>query len=301
VWRVDDRRVPSGSSEHVGDDTPGPRTHTFKPSRAKVETMPTPTLDRITVYPVKSLDGHDLDRATVLEAGGLSHDREWAIADARGDYVTGKRNRPIHRLRSTFDPGRRLALRETGREEVSTFDLDEPDRLQAWLSEFFGEPVTLDRNERGGFPDDTHAAGPTVISTATLEAVAGWFDLPVEDVRRRFRANLEVGGVPAFWEDRLYTDPEHVVAFRVGPVTFEGVNPCQRCAVPSRDPDTGAETPGFRERFVEKRAATLPEWADRAWFDHYYRLMVNTRVPEESVRRELGVGDAIELVEERPA
>lgn len=258
-----------------------------------------PSLARIRVYPVKSLDSHDLDRATLREKGGLSFDREYAIVDAEGNYVNGKRNRQVHRLRSAFDPAGTLTLRETGGDEAETFDLDEPDRLEAWLSDFFGEPVTLERDERGGFPDDTHAAGPTVVSTATLEAVAGWFDLPVENVRRRLRANLEVGGVPAFWEDRLYTDPEHVVAFRVGETVIEGINPCQRCVVPTRDPDTGVETPGFRERFIELREETLPEWAGTAWFDHYFRLMVNTRVPEESVGCELRVGDAVEVVEER--
>jgi uncharacterized protein YcbX len=45
---------------------------------------------------------------------------------------------------------------------------------------------------------------PSVISTATIETVASWFDgLTVEGTRRRLRANVEVSGVPAFWEDRF--------------------------------------------------------------------------------------------------
>jgi hypothetical protein len=81
----------------------------------------------------------------------------------------------------------------------------------------------------------------------------------------------------------------------VGAARFEGVNPCQRCAVPTRDPDTGAETPGFRERFLERREATLPEWAARDRFDHYFRLMVNTRVPPETVGTEVAVGDDLAI------
>ncbi|MFC7176929.1 hypothetical protein [Halosegnis marinus] len=73
------------------------------------------------------------------------------------------------------------------------------------------------------------------------------------------------------------------------------MNPCQRCAVPTRDPDTGEETPGFRERFVERREATLPEFAARGRYDHYFRLMVNTRVPRETVGERVAVGDGIEV------
>ena len=65
--------------------------------------------------------------------------------------------------------------------------------------------------------------------------------------------------------------------------------------MPTRDPDTGAETPGFRERFVTRREATLPEWAAEDWYDHYFRLMVNTRVPRETVGATLSVGDELEI------
>lgn len=120
-------------------------------------------------------------------------------------------------------------------------------------------------------------------------------------MERRLRPNLVVSGVDPFWEDRLYRDRQTAVAFRIGDCAFLGSNPCQRCVVPTRDPETGAETPGFRETFVRKREATLPEWASEAWFDHYFRLMVNTFVPEEAVGESLRVGDDVEILGERPA
>ena len=67
--------------------------------------------------------------------------------------------------------------------------------------------------------------------------------------------------------------------------------------MPTRDPDTGAETSGFRERFVSERKATLPEWANEDWYDHYFRLMVNTRVPRETVGATLSVGEKLEIGE----
>ncbi|MFB6206225.1 MAG: MOSC domain-containing protein [Haloglomus sp.] len=263
-----------------------------------------PHVARLRVYPVKSLDPFERDRVEVLPEGGLALDREFALLDD-GDYVNGKNERAVHRLRSAFEPPATVRLHPNDApDERRTFDLGDADSRAAaerWLSEFFGYAVRVERNERGGFPDDTHAHGPTVVSTATVERVADWFDLSAESARRRLRANVEVGGVPAFWEDRLYPseDRDHVVAFQVGDAVFEGVNPCQRCVVPSRDPDTGEEIENFTERFVERRAAEKPGWAGDAWFDHDFRLMVNTRVPRETVGREIGVGDAVEIIEER--
>ena len=61
------------------------------------------------------------------------------------------------------DENRRI----TTRIEAGDYPLDpETDReaLSTWLSDFFGYPVTLDREPRGGFPDDTVLSGPTVVS-----------------------------------------------------------------------------------------------------------------------------------------
>jgi uncharacterized protein YcbX len=260
-------------------------------------------LDHINVYPVKSLDPHEtMERVTVRPDGGLSYDREFAIVDEDGTYRNGKNDRRVHELRSWFDPkaGRLTLRRNDG--DPAAFDIDDTEGIEAWLSTYFEEPVELRRDESGGFPDDTLASGPTVIAEATIEAVAGWFDdIDAEEMERRLRPNLVVSGVDPFWEDRLYRDRQTAVAFRIGDCAFLGSNPCQRCVVPTRDPETGAETPGFRETFVRKREATLPEWASEAWFDHYFRLMVNTFVPEEAVGESLRVGDDVEILGERPA
>ncbi|GGM62223.1 uncharacterized protein YcbX [Halarchaeum rubridurum] len=265
-----------------------------------------PHLARLRVYPVKSLDPDDRTRARVLADGGLTHDRAYAVRDADGRYVNGKREPAVHGIDATFDPeSHELALRareraaEGGALPATTFAVGEAsgrDAAADWLSAYFGYPVTLEHDGTGGFPDDTTAHGPTVVSTATLDAVADWFDLGTESVRRRFRPTLELGGVPAFWEDRLYADRERVVRFRIGDAVFRGTNPCSRCAVPSRDPETGEAIAGFRETFVERREATRPDWADATWFDHHYRLAVNTAVPEATVGETLAVGDAVEVL-----
>jgi uncharacterized protein YcbX len=93
----------------------------------------------------------------------------------------------------------------------------------------------------------------------------------------------------------LFADRGFGVRVAVGDATLCGINPCQRCVVPSRHPDTGATTDGFRERFVRKRRETLPEWTETDRFDHGFRVMVNTVVPERSWGTTIGVGDAVEI------
>ena len=241
-----------------------------------------PFLSAIYVHPIKALDPLELRSALVLPSGALKHDREFALLDAENRFINGKRNQAVHLLRAHYDANvERVTLTFT--KEGTTISARHPlepgsRRLQRFLQEFFGFPVTLARNEQSGFPDDTDASGPTIVSTATLETVASWFPgLTVDSVRRRFRANLEISGVPAFWEDRLYGGIGQTVKFRIGQTNFEGVNPCQRCIVPTRDPLTAEPIPEFDMRFQERRQLTLPEWASRTRFNHYYRLAVNTR------------------------
>ena len=253
-------------------------------------------VERLTVYPVKALDGMDCESVSILSGGTLAHDREFAMFDADGDVVNGKRTDRVHDIDTGYDP-------DTGTLSVTTDgdsasfelrDAGERTRAAEWLSAFFDVDLTVERDETLGYVD-RREMGPSVISTATLETVASWFDdVTVEGLRRRLRANVEIGGVPAFWEDRFVG--ADAPAFRVGGVRFEGVTPCGRCVVPQRDPDTGEETPGFRERFIERRRETFPEWADRDAFDHFYTLMLIARVPEGDRGADLAVGDPVEVV-----
>ena len=271
--------------------------------------MPAPasaTVERISIYPIKSLDGRSVDRVEVVTNGGLAGDREYALFDSDGDYVNGKNDRQVHPIRASYDgDGARAesVTLSTPEQDATRFDLgavddDTPVPIVDWLSEWFGYPVTLDRNREGGFPDDTTAAGPTIISEATIETVAGWFDdVDSEGMRRRLRPNIVLGGVPAFWEDHLFADRNSRVRFAIGDAEFLGVNPCQRCVVPSRDPDTGDEIEGFTETFVEHRRETMPDWSGGDWFDHEFRLMVNTAVPEASWGETIAVGDELTVGE----
>jgi uncharacterized protein YcbX len=252
-------------------------------------------IEDIRVYPLKGLDGVAVEAAAVLDGGTLAGDREFALFDADGDVLNGKRTDRVHDVRTDFDPGStELTVAVDG--ERRTFDLDaERERAAAFFGDVFGVDLTLERDESLGFVD-RRSMGPSVVSTATLREVASWFEeLTVEGARRRLRANVEVSGVPAFWEDRFVGDD--APAFEAGGVRFDGVTPCGRCVVPERDPETGDPTPGFRERFVEQRRETFPEWADPDAFDHYYTLMLIARVPESDRGQTLRVGDEVAVVD----
>jgi uncharacterized protein YcbX len=298
-----------------------------------------PVLDRITIYPVKSLDGLDVAEARVTSAGGLEHDRRWQLVDMDGRVLNAKRSPLFHAIRAEFDLGGvggvpaaaghtiHLAVDPTavaaraisGIERLpglapASFPLvPGPDGPCGWLSEVFGMRVLLLERAEGGFPDDRDAAGPTLVSTATLEAVAGWFRIDLDECRRRFRANLEIGGCEAFWEDALasparpdleprgselapdlpadpYADlpPPEPREFSIGAARFRAVNACRRCVVPTRDSRTGLVTEQFRDVFEAWRGRTLPADVDAAAWSHRYRLAVNTRVAGSGA---IAVGD----------
>lgn len=271
-------------------------------------------LRRITTYPIKALDSFESTEGQITEGGTIEHDREYAIlakpADkpydpetesaSSGDYINGKRTDAVHRLRSMFDPAARtLTLRVQGETDSRTFDLEDRTELNMWLTDYFDHPASVRQYTASGHHDlhKHDISGPSVISTATLREVASWFSgIGLDSIRRRFRANLEIDGVSPFWEDRLVADHGEAVAFRIGDVRFEGIEPCERCVVPSRDPDTGEAYDGFGRRFIRKRGETRPEWLDSDRFDNDFRLMTVTNIPKSEWSKTLQVGDSVEVI-----
>lgn len=237
-------------------------------------------LIRIDLFPIKSLDGVAVPSATVLPGGGLAQDRRWRMVDRQGRTINGKRTAGVHRVAARFDVERELLwLDQRGGSQPRAFHLvEERAAVERRLSELLDIELTLVEDAQHGFPDDPDASGPTVISTATLEAVASWFgSLTLDQVRARFRTNLEIGGVPAFWEDRLVGDDQVEIPFSIGSVKLAGVKPCPRCIVPTRCAETGEVTVAFAPIFSKRREQTLPDFAPRSRFDDFYRLAINTR------------------------
>ena len=267
-----------------------------------------PRLVNIRLHPIKSLDPLYVPEARISPSGGLALDRAWALYSVDGKWVNGKRTQAIHLIRASYSPDlREVTLSVPGDlREIPTRTFAFPgahDDAAEWFSVFFDQQIIV-RYSENGFPDDTVASGPTIVSTASLESVANWFGpmpqgfpgISVNEARERFRATLEINGVPAFWEDQLFGEDERsVVRFKIGEVNFEGSNPCARCPVPPRNPQTGEILEGFQKRFTQLRESTLPPWSPRSRFDHFYRLSTNTRVAPSETNKLLRVSDPLQL------
>ena len=251
-------------------------------------------LCRIEIFPIKSLDSVSVREARITAGGILENDRVYAIMDNDGKVVNGKRTAQVHQLRCVFDPAFKEVRLWQGDGSPNQFPLDTPAPIGKWLSDFLGFPVNLQHDPEKGFPDDREAFGPTITSEASLRTIQGWYpEVPLESVRRRFRANLELGGGESFCEDRLYAGPDERKPFQIGPVQFLGHNPCQRCVVPTRDPDSGEPINSFQKKFMELRKEHLPPWADARRFNHFYRFAVNTSIPASEAGKRLKIGDEV--------
>jgi len=259
-----------------------------------------PSLSRITVYPIKSLDGVSLENCEVLPSGALKNDRRWIMLDEQGKCINGKRLSQVHKIRATFDlAAETIALTHANVCNSPALHLNnEREKIETWLSDALGLKVGLAEDTVGGFPDDTDRPGPTIVSTATLGQIAQWFpEMEPDEVRNRFRANLEIDSDDPFWEDRLVGISEEApVRFSINEVTFEGLGICQRCVVPSRHPQTGEVISGFAKRFSQLRSESLPTWAPRQRFDHFFRVAINTQRSDAGSIATLRIGDAVSIV-----
>jgi uncharacterized protein YcbX len=269
-----------------------------------------PRLANIRLHPIKALDPVSVNEARIGPNGGLELDRVWALYSADGRWVNGKRTAAMHLIRAAYAPDlSSVTLTVPGdRRDIPAMTFVFPSDTEGaaeWFSMYFEQSIQV-RYTREGFPDDGLAAGPTIVSTASLEAVCKWFPgMALEEARRRFRTTLEInaagsGGtgedLPPFWEDQLFGETEtSVVRFKIGDVSLEGSNPCARCPVPSRESQTGVTNDGFQKRFTELRREQLPSWAPAERFDHFYRLAVNTRVPSTECGKLLRLGDPLML------
>src|ERR1700674_1821065 len=171
-----------------------------------------PRLAYISLYPIKALDPLPVKEARIGPGGGLEFDRAWALYSADGQWVNGKRSAAVHLIRAAFAPDvSSVTLSVPGdRRKIPTKTFAFPGDTAAaskWFSNFFEQPVTV-RHSPEGFPDDAIANGPTIVSTASLQAVCDLFSgMDVDEARQRFRTTLEIDG------DRSAVSPAAVPGF----------------------------------------------------------------------------------------
>ena len=265
------------------------------------------TVSRINVYPIKSFPGVTVASSRVLDSGALQWDRRLALVEPDGEFVSLKRVPELFGIRADFQLDVPAVRIWTGHSVTArTFHLDDDrESLGDYLTCLLNRQIEIVDCPLAGFPDDPDANGPTIVSVATLQVVADLFPgMSLEQVRWRFRTNIEIDGVPPFWEDRLFASKREQHPFRVGGVTFGGVKPCQRCSVPSCHPVTGERTQAFATIYAALRKAMMPDWTNLKRFDHYYRLATNTVLLDRGPEGVIRTGDSITLsdsVEQSPS
>ncbi|MBE9183395.1 MOSC N-terminal beta barrel domain-containing protein [Microcoleus sp. LEGE 07076] len=253
----------------------------------------------IHIYPVKSLDGIAVSQATILASGALEGDRSFAICDEAGEVINTKRNSGIHFLRLSFDIKKRIAglkIQDTEQEIFFHIDRERPG-IEYWLSSYFGFPVKLIENLLTGFPDDTAAPGPSIIGTQTIAEVASWFPrVCVNEMRHRLRANIEIGDVPAFWEDKLFPEADQLVRFKIGTVIFEAINPRGPSLLSRRNSSAKEAYPNLKNVLIAKHKEIMPDLVKQGGLNHFSRLIVNTRVSPQATGKIVRIGDEVQIL-----
>ena len=225
-------------------------------------------------HPVKSLAGEPVD-ALRLDRRGAGGDRTHALIWAGTNRRLTARQAPrMLAWSARYDvPGAELDPADPPLPTLTAPDgterrWDDPE-LPAVLEADLGWPVVLRRDVAG-----QQDLGDTVLVTvdASLQALGAALDIP-PDVRR-FRPNIHVTlDAPAFaeegWEGRR---------LRVGDVVLKLIHPCERCVIPTRDPDT------------QERDSRVLLWLMR---EHRELFGITAEVPEPGVVR---MGDRVELL-----
>lgn len=211
-------------------------------------------------YPVKSLQGEQLDEAQV-EGDGLVGDRRWGIRDQRtGRILTARRRPELLHAAASYDGDLPLITLPDGRHAHGPGS--DTDHL---LSDWLGSPVTLvpsagsDPGRAEFFADATDdaseaiewtmpqhryvdAAALLVLTTASLRTAQALHPDGTWDARR-FRPNLLIDLEADGWaEDAWLGQPLHV-----GATTVVATQSCVRCTMVTRpQPGLAADVEVFR-------------------------------------------------------
>ena len=261
-----------------------------------------PFLNKITIFPVKSLDGMELQKAMITEGGCLLHDREFAMSDEEGNFIIGKTNSLVYTLRCEVNfENKIISFKQQNENSWHKFNLEnEIPAIQSFLSDNFGKKVILHQNKTGRFMDIPDISGVTILSKSSLQSITEWYDnINLDQTRKRFRATIEVDGVSAFWEDHLFSSAGKGIEFKIGDVTMFGMSPRARCIVPTHNPETGEIVHAFAKTFASHRAAAQPEWSTLNEYGHHYHLTVNCYVPETEIGKWIEVGNEVKIIGEK--
>jgi uncharacterized protein YcbX len=275
-------------------------------------------LTKLNIYPVKSLGGISLTRASVT-ATGLEHDRRWLVTDPNGRFLTQRDHPRMATLKLSWVNGE-IVVRFGGREmKLSAVEDEETRDVVIWddscaavdLGETAAEWVSkaLDTNARIVYmPDSARRAVNTsfggskgvvsfadafpflLIGETSLQELNSRIDIPLG--MERFRPNLVVSGTEPFAEDGWRR-------LRVGRVEFNVVKPCARCVVTTIDQSLGRS--GGKEPLKTLATFRRAEQVHPERFSEYgfgkNDVLFGQNLVARAAGGELNVGDDVEVLE----
>jgi uncharacterized protein YcbX len=222
------------------------------PLRNRMLPAPPGQIANLYRYPVKGLSAEPLPHVA-LEAGqALPADRRYAIENgpsgfdpeapawrSKSRYLMLMRNERLASLQTHFeDSTHLLTIREAGK-TVAREDLETVDgraAIEAFFATNFADelkgPPKLLSGGRHSFSDVARKV-VSIINLGSVDAVANIVGLPVDPLR--FRANLHVGGWPAWREFELLGK-----TLAIGGARLRIVKRITRCAAINVDPRTAA-------------------------------------------------------------
>ncbi|GAA4199996.1 hypothetical protein GCM10022252_52590 [Streptosporangium oxazolinicum] len=210
-------------------------------------------LERVVRYPLKGFGGEDLEHVVLRPGAGLPYDRFLAVANGRvavrpdGDwtpspaFVRLAANDGLPLFGAELDPAG-AAFTLTGpdrrRLRVSFEDPEDVAAANAVLAGWFpsGPGLSPRLVRAAGAYWDHEDANVSLINLETVEALSAAAGQPLDPMR--FRANLYLGGLPA-WEEFALVGRR----IRVGEAELEVLRPTDRCRATSVDPGTAAVGP----------------------------------------------------------
>jgi uncharacterized protein len=221
----------------------------------------------LALAPVKGMRLAAADRLDI-GATGAAGDRAFLVVDDEDRLLLSTRTPALLQIVPRWDTGTLTLAFPDGREVAAAPEGGRPavtanyegrpiagriveGELAEALSEHLGRPVKLlarDVGERGA--DD---APVTLMSEASLTALA------VPDPRR-FRMTITIDGVGA-WEEHGWGGRE----LAAGDAVLRVTEPVPRCAVTTRDPDSGVRDQPTLKRLAElrgKRDVTFGVWCE---------------------------------------